>query len=98
MSAFASDDYKRRSGRDVPPLQGSSRVRRRVRETSGWGRGELCENGEQLEGERALKITNIGTAVMEADYGSTFSRIYAHETATGFLVSVLFQGGVCRGC
>jgi len=64
----------------------------------GEAEANFAETASGWKESGPLRTTNIGTAVVEADYGSAFSRTYVHEAATGFLVPVLFQRGVRCGC
>jgi len=49
-----------------------------------------------------LKITNVGTAVMETNYDWTFTRIYTDEEVVRMgerlLAPGLSQGEICHGC
>ena len=49
-----------------------------------------------------MKITDVRTAVVEADYGWTFIRVYTDEDVTGlgesFFAPGLQQGEICHGC
>jgi hypothetical protein len=49
-----------------------------------------------------MKMTDVSAAVVEADYGWTFARVYNNEDMTGpgegFFAPGLLRGVVCHGC
>lgn len=49
-----------------------------------------------------MEITDVGMAVVKANYDWTFTRTYTDEEVTGlgesFLAPGLSQGEICHGC